>query len=74
MIRVQGKGVYKACAIGHLYFLDETEDEVERKEVSDREKEILRFFSAREMAIFELSELFKKAKLSFYREKTLEEN
>ena len=63
MIKIQGKGVYGAVAIGHLSFYHREEVCVKRERIQDTAAEIKRFKKARRAAMEQLSALFDKALL-----------
>ncbi|MDR2351042.1 MAG: phosphoenolpyruvate--protein phosphotransferase [Deltaproteobacteria bacterium] len=57
MITIQGKGVSSGIAMGPIVFLSRKSDKVERRAIEDPEKEIERFFAARDVAAKELDAL-----------------
>ncbi|MBQ4087410.1 MAG: phosphoenolpyruvate--protein phosphotransferase [Clostridia bacterium] len=61
MIKLTGKGVYGAVAIGHISFYHRGEVQVKRERVSDTGTEIARFHKARKAAMCQLSALYDKA-------------
>lgn len=61
MITLKGKGVFGGIAIGKLSFFHRATEEIGRRLITDIQKEISRYESARERAAKELSELYSTA-------------
>ncbi len=63
MIKIEGKGVYGAVAIGHISFFHRGEVCVKRERIEDTAAEMMRFERARKAAMEQLSALYDKALL-----------
>lgn len=61
MVVCQGKSVLKGIAIGKIYLYEKQEYVLEQKQVADAEAEVARFEAAKETAIGQLDDLYKKA-------------
>ncbi len=60
MIRLQGKGVSKGIAIGHMYFPSQIDLDIEFYAIENVEEELAAFEKAREKAIEQLGAIAKK--------------
>ncbi len=63
MIKLKGKGVCTAIAIGKAKVLGNSVTTVKKREISDTEAEVLRFEEAKSRALSQLKEIHKKALL-----------
>ena len=61
MEKLTGKSILKGIAIGKILFYQKGEQSVKRVKIEDTEAEIKRYESAREKAVLQLKELYKKA-------------
>ena len=61
MEKLTGKSILKGIAIGKILFYQKGEQSVKRVKIGDTEAEIKRYESAREKAVLQLKELYKKA-------------
>lgn len=61
MEKLTGKSILKGIAIGKILFYQKGEQSVKRVKIEDTETEIKRYESAREKAVLQLKELYKKA-------------
>lgn len=61
MEKYSGKKIYSGVAIGKILFYNKAENQVVRRKIEDPETEIIRYEAAKEKAIEELGELYKKA-------------
>lgn len=61
MEKLTGKSILKGIAIGKILFYQKGEQPVKRVKIEDTQAEIKRYESAREKAVLQLKELYKKA-------------
>lgn len=61
MEKLTGKSILKGIAIGKILFYQKGEQSVKRVKIEDTQAEIKRYESAREKAVLQLKELYKKA-------------
>ena len=61
MEKLTGKSILKGIAIGKILFYQKGEQAVKRTKIEDTQAEIKRYESAREKAVLQLKELYKKA-------------
>lgn len=61
MLTIKGKSVFGGIAIGKISVHKKNEQQVKRCKIDDAEQEISRYHQAREVAISQLQELYKKA-------------
>ncbi len=61
MEKLTGKSILKGIAIGKILFYQKGEQEVKRTKTEDTQAEIKRYESARDKAVLQLNELYKKA-------------
>lgn len=61
MLTIKGKSVFGGIAIGKISVHKKNEQQVKRCKIDDAEQEILRYHQAKEVAVAQLQELYKKA-------------
>lgn len=61
MEKLNGKKIFNGIAIGKIKFYSRVENQVVRKKIKNAEEEIRRYEAAKEQAILQLRELYKKA-------------
>ena len=61
MITLNGKGVFGGIEIGKLAFYKRNSRQVKRWHVENSDSEVMRFTTAKEKAVIQLSDLYKKA-------------
>lgn len=71
MLILQGKSVYGGIRIGELYFYNNKNENIDRKEIEDMNKEIERFEKARSIAMSQLEELYESAVVQVGEEHTM---